>query len=764
MAELIAGTFQPLVLKEAADTVTVSGTTFRFGLSKRNGLLTSVRILGEEWLTGARPVPDLWLSPEVDPRGKTWQAARETRAEVRVVSSRPEQIVISASGRYLQERGSAFPLTYHLTYRVDCDGVVEVAVHNQGAGRGELRWLVFSAGAVKRELVDFYSHLEDLAFAETTGAWVTEELGQSAAQPRQLYGGRFVPWVQLGNDRSGLDLTVAEGEEISHGWTDSMPKADPLGTPGQNFVLEADRRSVRWTYFAVRNLYTPVRKGWSRRNRFWLAPVPAKRYHPALSDLRVHWMGPHQIDPAFRYPTEEEIAGLARQGINLVIGGAHWRSGDYSHPDKPREVRRVIAACHRHGLRIIPYLTFTDMDHPLPAFQAHGQDWQIEPVAEYRHLTNLMCYGAEGWRKHWQRELDTVLERFDFDGLYLDFWVGKMACRNPRHGCGLKYPRFTLPGLREMAWHAFSAVKAKSPDHFLLSNTNLFAGALINNLVDIRLPGEWSNIEETPVALTRGHLNSRRLGCNSLLLTGSIPKLSLRSVSFSLRCQSPMVIGHGKPPLKVGERPYGPVPEGILMRYADYLRFFGLARATFPGAWQAGDDLRWTAPDWHPYWCRNENGILLVVANLSARPSQGRIEVARPRRVGISPATRYLVYRPERERLATEGPVPGRQLRRLDLELRAYQPALLFLTPAKDRPQPLWATLSDGIERARYREGRLSFTVRSAEGVRSRVAVYVGNSRAKECAQGGRPVALQRRGALAFVEVEANAPVTITFG
>ncbi len=762
MADLIAHTFLPLSISETRDGIAVSGTTFRYLFARSNGLLKSVRVLGQEWLAGRRPLPDLWVSPEVDPRRRRWEAARETQAQLRVVKRSPEQIVLQASGRYLSE-GSAFPLAYHLTYIIDCDGVMRVEVENRGTGRGGLRWLVFSAAALRRELVSFYSHIEDLANAESTGGWATRILPAARKGKQELHGARFLPWVQLGNDQSGLDLTVDDGENLSHGWTDSEPAADPLGTPGQNFVLEAEGGLVRWTYYSLRNLYTPLHRRWRRTSRFYLAPVPAKRYDPALADLRVHWMGPHQIDPSFVYPTDEEIAGLARRGINLLIGCAHWRSGDYSHPDKPREMRRVIAACHRHGIRVIPYLTFTDMDHPLPAFQAHGQDWQIEPAAEYRHLTNLMCYGAAGWREHWKREMDTVLERFDFDGLYIDFWVGKMACRNTRHGCGLKYPRFTLPGLREMAWHAYKAVKARGAGKFILSNTNLFAGALINNLVDIRLPGEWANIEETPAELVRGHLNSRRLGCNALLLTSPIRELSLRSVSFWLRCQSPMVIAHGKGPRGGGPVPYGPRPDGLLMQYADLLRFFGLSRARFPGAWQREVGLRWPVRDWYAYWCRNEKGTLIVVANLAAQVTRGRLEITNPRQLGLRAEKRYLVYRPDRDELASDQPVEGRRLHHFDLSQRPHEPAWLFLTSARGRPQVLWATLSDGFAGESYQGQTLSFTVQSAPGVRSRVSVHVGDRKIRGSWQGERSVPVARRGALATLEVDCNQPVRLEF-
>lgn len=757
---LIGHTFRPLQWERTQTDLVVSGGTFRFIFSRANGLIRSLRILGKEWLS-RQPTPDLWASPDVDPRGREWKAARETKADVRVVQESPERVVIAAEGRYLSADGRGLPLRYRLTYTIDCDGVVRCDVENRATGRGELRWLVFSATAVKRELVAFYSHIGDLALSESTGEWVTE-LMPSDSKSGVILSARFLPWLQLGNDQAGLDLVVDDGSELSHGWTDSEPKSDPLELAGRNFVLAADRTTVGWTYFAIRNLYTPLRDGWTRSNRCYLSPVPAKPYDPRLADLRVHWMGPHQIHPGFVYPTDGEIAVLARRGINLLIGCAHWRSGDYANPLEPEETRRVIAACHRHGIRILPYITFTDLDHPLTAFQEHGQEWQIEPVAEFRHLTNLMCYGAEGWREFWKGQVDAILDRFDFDGLYIDFWVGKMACRNHLHGCGIKYPRFTLPGVREMAWHAFRRVREKGPDRFILCNTNLFAGALINNLVDIRLPGEWAPIEETGEALARGHLNSRRLGCNALLLRRQVTP---RSVSFFLRCQSPMVIGHG-PADRALRGPEGAEPEGLLMRYADLLRFFGLSRSRFLGAWEDDGSLQHRQSGWTAWWARGDRGTLVVLANLCPEASEGRLRIAKPQALGLTQGKRYLVYRPDRGELETEAPVAASRVRGFELSLQPYEPALFLLTPAEGRPQALWATLSDGIEGERWqaRGHRLTFVVKGAPGGRSRATVYLGDAQVMACRQGHRALSCRRRGPLAVLEVTCNEPVTMECG
>jgi len=770
-AHLICHTFSPLHVAETRADLVVSGGTFRFVFAKANGLIKSAQTLGREWLS-RRPLPDLWCSAAVDPRKERWEAARETKAEVRIGGQSGDRVVIEARGRYFSPTGAAAPVRYHLTYTINCDGVAQVEVENTGTAPGAVRWLVFSAAAVRRSMVDFYSHIGDLAATEDTGGWVTRILPQAAephwrrrsAAPEELHAARILPWMQLGNDSAGLDLVMDYAEEISHGWTDSVPQDDPLGRPGTSFVLEADRSRVSWTYFSIRNLCTPVRGGWRRYNRFYLSLVPAKPHQPALTDLRVHWLGPHQWHNwGFSYPTDEEIGELARRGINLIIGGAHWRSGDYAHPDDASEIRRLIAACHRVGIRIIPYITFTDLEHDTPAFPDHGQEWQIEPVAEYRHQTNLMCYAAQGWRDHWKRDVDTILERFDFDGLYIDFWVGKMACRNLLHGCGSKYPRFTLPGIREMAWHAFRGVKAKGGHQFILANTNLFAGALINNLVDIRLPGEWANIEETPEELIRGHLNSRRLGCNALLLRRA--EVSFRSVSFSLRCQSPMVLTHN--------RPAGAAPE-LLTRYADLLRFFGIGRAKTQSAFEQDGSLEWTGPAGSAYWSRGDRGVLVVLANLAPARTQSALHIAKPAALGLSPRRYYFVYRPDRGQLAGDGPMLGDEIESFDLSLRPYEPALFFITPcagrplrrgAAARPQVLWATCSDGIQKEEYnlRADRLSFTVKGARGGRSQVTVYVGEVRVAACRQGDAALRPRRHRTLIVMGVACNQSVHLTF-
>ena len=750
MSTRIWGTFAPLKTAPREGKIVIEGGTFRYVLNEGNGLLDDVRIRGEKWLAKGSPLPDLWVSDAVHPRGKEFRAVAETRARVELVNISEEKVVVSARGRYRNRHGEPFPLEYRLEYTIDADGLLRVEVENLATGKGALRWLTFSRGHLPARRVAFVNHSEDLGQVDAvTGGFTSEPIPSGGGT---VLAGQFFPWLQFGNDVGGLDLTVDEADDIAYGFTDSMPYEDGLGNLGTTCEVTRKGDKLSWEYFSIRNLYTPLRRGWTRRNRFYLGVTPAKEYDPALSDIRVNWTGPHQINPDFVYPTDEQVAEMGRQGINLVLGCTHWRSGEYSKPLEPRETERVIRACHRSGIKIIPYITFTDLNHQVPAFTRHGQDWQIEPAAEYRHLTNLMCYGAKGWREYWKQEVNAALERFDFDGLYIDFWVGKMACRNRRHGCGRKYGRYTLPGLREMAMHAFKKVKEKGG--FILSNTNMCAGTAINNLVDIRLPGEWENIEHTPEAVARGYLNSRRLGCNSLLLAGCIPRYTLRSVSLSLRCQSSIAAWRGRMPAE----------RKLYMKYADILRSFGIKDSQSLGAWETDGSLTGTPKGMVTYWYRNKRGALIVGVDTAGKAERRRIRVDKPGRLGLRANRRYLLYRPDARKLLSERPVVLAAGYTVSAALRAWEPLLVHVIAARNRPQLLWATASDGVEEKwDAKKQSLHVQIAGAPESETHVSIYAAGRSIAGAAQDGHALRCSRTGESVSVKARCNQTASFQF-
>ena len=144
-----------------------------------------------------------------------------------------------------------------------------------------------------------------------------------------------------------------------------------------------------------------------------------------------------------------------------------------------------------------------------------------------------MCPGAEGWRSHWKKQIDRIIRNYDFDGIYFDFWYGRMACENVRHGCGGRFRRGTVLGSREMLMYAYNRLKAKNPRAIIKANTNTLATALITSLVDIRLVGEAIDATGMDDASRRWLHCSYRLGETTEFLWDQTRLSATQKASFA---------------------------------------------------------------------------------------------------------------------------------------------------------------------------------------------------------------------------------------
>lgn len=674
----------PITLRESPQTFRLSGGTWEFGVSQVSGLLESAVVRGDSWL--ASPLPNLWVSGAVDPRAEAYWARYSTDTRIQVVSASPEQVVLESEGGFARIDGAALPLRWHLRYIFDLDGTVQIDVTVRALAKLTLRWLSLGQGTVDSASCRFLVHEADVG----TGACTCRPECHALEAGDYEAGGRFIPWLHFGNDRSGLDLVFPHSDRSVWGWTDTCPypTGDPLGRAGDRMVVKASSGRASWEVFGVRNLYEPVDENWSYQDTFFLSLLPGKAVDPRTHDLRVWWLGPHQHRSGWRCPDEERVADWAAAGTNLVIGGVNWRSGDYSHPDHPDEVERFIATCHRYGLQVIPYLTFTDLEFGAPAFEAHGRDWRIEPISEFNYRTHLMCYGAEGWQEHWEREVAAAWEQFPWDGLYIDFWASRLVCHNPRHGCVGPYGRFTAAGLRRLARFAHSLVAQR--DGIIVANCNILPLALLNNWFDVRLLGEWSNLEETEPLATRIFHNAHRFGSGNLLLVSQIPHLTERTLALIAAYQGFPVLSQARTPAE----------RELLSRQARMLAAFGIDRAearnTFelsplPGLEGVQPGLYYRPDNGESLitFSRTEPGSttvpLRVLADLCEMPSGPFLVCSLER--GELIGGKALMLR-ELSELSLE--VPGESLRTLWVRPDPGTPCLLYALSGKPRPPTEW--------------------------------------------------------------------------
>jgi hypothetical protein len=534
---------QELRVSQDEQSIKVSGETFVYTFNKSNGLIGAIEVLGRE-MTGGCPIPDLSMAENLDPEFSPFTARHETQARVTLVKTTPARVVIEAEGSYTARDGQRSPLRYILNYDLSIDGVILVHLANNATGPCTIRWLRLSAGAVRQDMAKFLNWMPEQSTSQSTQFQFRVLQGNETGT---IISGVWIPWIWIGDQDAGLEVTTWDVSSQTYNQVDSTARNDESAM----FVVRQGKGQVQWENFLIRRTRVDADAGWSRSGSFALAVTPSKKIDHYYSLIKGAHLGPHQHLAQLELPGEQEIRTLAQNGYNLVVGMANWRSGEYV-PLNEASLQRTIALCHKYGVKIIPYITLVDLAHSTDAFRRYGEQWAIEPTTEFIHHlrpadlnaelgfrndpeeeTTLMCPGAEGWRTHWKRQIDRIIQTYDFDGIYFDFWYGRMVCENSRHGCGGRFRRGTVLGSREMLMYAYNRLKAKNPRAIIKANTNTLATALITSLVDIRLVGEAIDAAGMDEDSRRWLHSSCRLGETTEFLWDQTRLNALQKASFA---------------------------------------------------------------------------------------------------------------------------------------------------------------------------------------------------------------------------------------
>ena len=249
---------QNLTVSKEDSGVTVAGETFAYTFSTANGLITRVRVLGEEISAGV-PIPNLELAEQLDRRYSPYSAARETRGRLSVKSAEPARVVLEAEGGYVSEAGGRFPLAYSITYDITTDGVVLVEVRNTASAERWLRWLTLSGGAVRASLARFVSWMPEQAAAQGSGY----QFRPIAPTEEKILAGTFIPWFWLGDAHAGMEVTTWDVGTQSYNQVDGSTRRDQ----DEMFAVRRTADRVEWENYLVRNTAIFTRPGWTRSGR-----------------------------------------------------------------------------------------------------------------------------------------------------------------------------------------------------------------------------------------------------------------------------------------------------------------------------------------------------------------------------------------------------------------------------------------------------------------------------------------------------------------
>ncbi len=534
-------TFGALHCSESPTALTIQSPRFSVEIDRACGLIRHLQLGGTRWVTPNDPVPDLWVSPSIDPRGDEFRARFENQAETVIEHADPEHVVIVARGRFYRIAGETLPLAWSVRYRVGQDGRIRVACDLEAEDPIVLRWFVASAGVLvpARGSLLIWEHGD-----EVDGFGLdTEVVDLDEESPFPLHG-ENVPWFQVARDDASVDVVFSEMSAETVAWTDTAVHAegDPLGRSRGGVHWNRSGDGIRWERYRIRNTHQWVVPGQGVHDEFDLGLQPVKLDTPAHHLLSAYWEGPHQFVHGYRAPAADEVAEWAAAGVELVIGGVNWPSGDYAHPANLDDAQDFIARCHQHGIKVLPYVTLHDLEYTAPVSVAHDEAWRIEPIVEFNYRSHLMCTGAEAWREHWQQAIVRGLDLLDVDGLYIDFWAGKLLCYNPRHGCSGRRGRYHAASAGDMLAFAARQLTARKGNSLIVANTSVLPLAAINHAVDVRLVGEGRHIERISPKILRAFYQPARFGTSQLVLVDQVETLSPTTVAMSIATSSALTV------------------------------------------------------------------------------------------------------------------------------------------------------------------------------------------------------------------------------
>ena len=575
----VVGLFQPLRLEETVDRITVTGETFQYAISRQTGQMVSARVLDAEYIAEGTSLPDpyIGLFPEDDPGAKVTGDRRDARygfekasrikppmysrdltnsamrcdardsigVRVRVAESGPCALRITAEGEYA-ESGRGTGVGWRITYAFDVDSFARVDVEAIPKKPVLLQWHCFLHTHVARRPCEFLVPWMDRAMAGILGfGLMPPQFLEGRKAGELLHGAEVNPYLHFGNRRTGIEFTKERFDQRMTGYRDAGATLDGVTNsfdtaqaPDGTWVWGADsrgrRRHMTQVYlrdeavevedFDVRNTTCPLNPGDRRHQYFFIQLTPGKQPREDLNSVRVAWPGPHQIAMAgwnlkqeWAPPGDEQIAEWKAMRVNLLIGGANYFDGDTPSLVQAEKVRAFLRKAHEAGMKVIPYVTFSDFEFGARDYRAHAADWYSSHCIEFKNETLLMCPGADDWRDHVEKQLEWLLSNFEFDGIYVDQWQLR-ACDNPRHGCGLTPFRFVTDGYHDFAKRARRVVARHTHGKgVMLMNGGSGVASCCASMFDLGLMGENTDMRKVANRELLSTMNPERTGSHALV-------------------------------------------------------------------------------------------------------------------------------------------------------------------------------------------------------------------------------------------------------
>lgn len=287
----------------------------------------------------------------------------------------------------------------------------------------------------------------------TSGDAVGVQLRESGAIPAGGMSMTYKPLMWFGNEDVGLCL-YSESDQF---WQPAdSARAIELRRNGDTTIVRLrllDSRPASWSNETGHGINNPP-----VAFTLSLQATPVKPFNEDFINLNVVHIdcfrkiegdyNPFLKSPVNGADGETVLEKLTRCGVNVLVLHEKWidiQNYWRTNEAKEKDIAEIVSLCHARGIRVLPYFGY-ELSSAAPEWNEYAETVLNKTVdgrktgGWYRvppQRAHVVCYNSE-WRRHWLDGVKAAVERFDFDGVYLDSTVRAMACANEAHGCGYR--------------------------------------------------------------------------------------------------------------------------------------------------------------------------------------------------------------------------------------------------------------------------------------------------------------------------------------
>lgn len=180
---------------------------------------------------------------------------------------------------------------------------------------------------------------------------------------------------------------------------------------------------------------------------------------------------------------ERDLEIAARLDVECVVLESYlkdFKYGDYTDVWSEETLRAMVGLIHERGMKAIPYTNATEVDIKSSVYRER-RDWLARPpvgreysafISSYlpdyyegHDFFNKLVCPASGWKDYYLEQCGELMERFGFDGIYVDRTDYRVPCR----AAGRAHPGFT-EGIVDTIRALQDLIKSKNAENLLVLN------------------------------------------------------------------------------------------------------------------------------------------------------------------------------------------------------------------------------------------------------------------------------------------------------